>query len=41
MKEQASAALLYIAMQPGVQAMAKQPPDCTSAAAAFARAVRD
>ena len=27
MKEQANAALLYIAMQPGVQAMAKQPPE--------------
>jgi hypothetical protein len=39
MKEQATAALLYIAMQPGVQAMAKQPPDCAAADAAYARAL--
>jgi len=39
MKEQAAGALLYIAMQPGVQAMAKQPPDCAAADAAYARAL--
>ena len=39
MKEQANAALLYIAMQPGVQAMAKQPPDCAAADIAFTRAL--
>jgi hypothetical protein len=39
MKEQAGAALLYIAMQPGVQAMAKQPPDCAAADAAYTRAL--
>jgi hypothetical protein len=39
MKEQASAALLYIAMQPGAQAMAKQPPDCALAEAAYANAL--
>jgi len=37
MKEQADAALLAIAMQPGIQAMAKQPPDCVAADAAYAR----
>jgi hypothetical protein len=40
MREQATAALLYIAMQPGVQAMAKQPPDCATADAAYARALK-
>jgi hypothetical protein len=39
MKEQASAALLYIAMQPGVQAMARQPPDCNTADAAYTHAL--
>jgi len=39
MKEQASAALLYIAMQPGVEAMAKQPPDCAAAEAAYTSAL--
>ena len=39
MKEQASAALLAIAMRPGVQAMAKQPPDCAAAEQAFTGAV--
>jgi hypothetical protein len=39
MKEQATAALLYIAMQPGVQAMAKQPADCAAAEAAYTRAL--
>jgi hypothetical protein len=37
MKEQADAALLAIAMQPGIQAMAKQPPDCVAADAAYSR----
>jgi hypothetical protein len=40
MKEQANAALLYIAMQPGVQAMAKQPPDCAVADVAYTRALK-
>jgi hypothetical protein len=39
MKEQASAALVYIAMRPGAQAMAKQPPDCAAADAAYTRAL--
>ncbi len=39
MKEAASGALLYIAMQPGMQAMAKQPPDCPAADAAYAGAL--
>jgi hypothetical protein len=39
MKEQATAALLTIAMQPGVQAMAKQPPDCAAGDAAFTHAL--
>jgi hypothetical protein len=41
MKEQAAAALLYIAMQPGVQAMAKQPPDCAGAEAAYTRVLKE
>jgi hypothetical protein len=39
MKEQANAALLYVAMQPGLQAMAKQPADCAAADAAYTRAL--
>lgn len=39
MKQEATAALLYIAMQPGVQAMSKQPPDCAAADAAYTRAL--
>ena len=39
MKEQASAALLYIAMQPGAQAMATQPPDCAAAETAYTKAL--
>jgi hypothetical protein len=39
MKEKATAALMYIAMRPGAQAMAKQPPDCAAAEAAYAAAV--
>jgi hypothetical protein len=38
MKEQAASALFYIALQPGAQAMAKQPPDCVAAVAAYSRA---
>jgi hypothetical protein len=41
MKEQASAALLYIAMQPGAQAMARQPPDCAAAEAAYTHALNE
>lgn len=40
MKQAAAAAFLYIAMQPGVQAMAKQPPDCAAAEAAYTRALQ-
>ena len=40
MREQATAALLYIVMQPGMQAMAKQPPDCAAADAAYTRALQ-
>ena len=39
MKEKASTALLYIAMLPGIQAMAKQPPDCPSAESAYTKAL--
>jgi hypothetical protein len=39
MREKASAALLYLAMLPGIQAMAKQPPDCPVAEAAYSRAL--
>lgn len=39
MQEKAKAALLYIAMLPGAQAMAKQPPDCVAAEAAYVAAV--
>jgi hypothetical protein len=41
MKEQASAALLYIAMQPGAHAMTKQPPDCAAAEAAYTQALNE
>jgi hypothetical protein len=37
MKEKAAAALLYIAMLPGIQALAKQPPDCAGAEPAYAQ----
>ncbi|MGP8247590.1 MAG: hypothetical protein ACLQVN_24145 [Bryobacteraceae bacterium] len=37
----AKAALLYIATLPGAQAMAKNPPDCAAAEAAFATALKD
>ena len=39
MKQKAQAALLYIGMLPGSQAMAKQPPDCAAAEAAYTKAV--
>jgi hypothetical protein len=39
MKEKATAALLYISMLPGIQAMAKQPPDCAAAESAYAAAL--
>jgi hypothetical protein len=41
MREKAQAALLYIAMLPGIQAMAKQPPDCAAAELAYSRALVD
>jgi hypothetical protein len=41
MREKAKAALLYIAMLPGIQAMAKQPPDCSVAELAYSRALAD
>lgn len=39
MKAKASAALFYLAMLPGTQAMAKHPPDCAAAEAAYAGAI--
>src|ERR1035438_3890055 len=39
MKEKAGAALLYIAMQPGIRAMSKTPPDCAAAESAYAGAL--
>src|ERR1700744_2998043 len=39
MKDKASAGLLYLAMLPGNQAMAKQPPDCAGAEAAYMKAL--
>jgi len=39
MKEKASTALLYIAILPGIQAMAKQPPDCAAAESAYTKAL--
>jgi hypothetical protein len=41
MKEKAQTALLYIAMLPGIQAMAKQPPDCAAAESAYTKALAD
>jgi hypothetical protein len=41
MRERAAAALLYIAMLPGIQAMAKQPPDCAAAESAYSKALSD
>jgi tetratricopeptide (TPR) repeat protein len=39
MKEKATAALLYLDMLPGIQAMAKRPPDCAAADAAYTKAL--
>ncbi len=39
MQEKAKAALLYVAMLPGIQAMARQPPDCAAAEAAYVSAI--
>ncbi|HWF09141.1 MAG TPA: hypothetical protein VG297_11800 [Bryobacteraceae bacterium] len=41
MREKAGAALLYIAMLPGIQAMAKQPPDCSAAEPIYTKALAD
>jgi hypothetical protein len=41
MRERAAAALLHIAVMPGIQAMAKQPPDCAAAESAYSRALAD
>jgi hypothetical protein len=39
MKDKASGALLYIAMLPGIQAMAKHPPDCVAAENTYSTAL--
>jgi hypothetical protein len=39
MQAKASTALLYVAMLPGMRAMAKQPPDCAAAEAAYTKAL--
>jgi len=41
MRERAAAALQYIAMLPGIQAMAKQPPDCPAAESAYSKALTE
>jgi hypothetical protein len=41
MQSKANAALLYIAILPGIQAMAKQPPDCASAEPVYGKAVSE
>jgi hypothetical protein len=41
MRDKAAAALLHIAILPGIQAMAKRPPDCASAEQAYSRALSD
>jgi hypothetical protein len=41
MRDRAKAALFYIAMLPGIQAMAKQPPDCRAAESAYTKALAD
>jgi hypothetical protein len=41
MQSKAAAAILYIAILPGIQAMAKQPPDCASAEPVYTRALTD
>src|SRR5579884_1763940 len=39
MQGKANAALLYLAMLPGIQAMSKQPPDCATADTAYSKAL--
>ena len=39
MRDQANATLVRVAMLPGMQAMAKQPPDCSGAEAAYVKAL--
>jgi hypothetical protein len=39
--DRAAAALLYIAMLPGIQAMTKQPPDCPAAESAYSKALTE
>lgn len=41
MKDKAASALVYIAMLPGVQAMAKRPPDCAAAEAVYTKALAE
>jgi hypothetical protein len=41
MREKAAAALLHIAMLPGRQAMAQQPPDCAAAELAYTKALKE
>lgn len=41
LRTRAEATLLYIAMVPGTQAMAKQPPDCAAAVSAYTNALAD
>jgi hypothetical protein len=41
MRDKAKATLLYLAMLPGIQAMAKQPPDCPAAELAYRKALAD
>jgi hypothetical protein len=41
MKDKANAALLYVAMLPGMQAMAKRPQDCAAAEEAYAKALKE
>jgi hypothetical protein len=39
MKQKATAAVVYLAMLPGMQAMQKQPPDCAAADGAYSKAL--
>lgn len=39
MRQKAESALLYLAMVPGIRAMAKQPPDCPAAESAYTKAL--
>jgi hypothetical protein len=41
MKDKANAALLYLAMLPGIRAMAQHPPDCPAADAAYTKALAE